>query len=355
MHKGFVRCVLFLIFIIVFLCNIGYCLTINLEKEFTVFRINLSVTDLDGTLDEAKENNPGAYVHYNLDDDNTNDTPDSTEWQTIQSENDLLNAKIEFEPSTVNLTKGKVTLKAGQNLRVWSSYTKGSGTDILTNQQKTWDLSDPSQLADFNNLRSILYVEGCLDNVSSLTVEYENEKGVLASSDVVKYTFIAATCGRQPTRDERFGLNGLEMALRNLVPCEYSITGEIDSTYNCIAWSVGETDKWYENVRNSSQYPPNVVIIDEQWGNSDGTLSIAEIDAFYFDKGYVPTGTNAQDSEIMYYDGYHGARKKTSCTCGAGKWIMYESKLGGRQRIEHVWDQVNSGSYGSPIRFYKHR
>jgi hypothetical protein len=54
----------------------------------------------------------------------------------------------------------------------------------------------------------------------------------------------------------------------------------------------------------------------------------------------------------MYYTGYHGARK-SSCSCGDGKWIMYESKMGNYVKIEHVWNQVNGTTYGSPTKFYK--
>ncbi|MGI6494605.1 MAG: DUF7689 domain-containing protein [Kiritimatiellia bacterium] len=75
----------------------------------------------------------------------------------------------------------------------------------------------------------------------------------------------------------------------------------------------------------------------------------------------------ASDAEAIYYPypgnwdylhtpppetGYHGAKKK-GCTCGAGKWIMFESKCGSWEKIEHVWDQLNGSSYGSAGRFYK--
>jgi len=55
---------------------------------------------------------------------------------------------------------------------------------------------------------------------------------------------------------------------------------------------------------------------------------------------------------VLYYSEYHGAKKK-GCQCGRGKWIMYESKCGDYERIEHVWDQLNDGEYGDPIRYYK--
>jgi len=99
------------------------------------------------------------------------------------------------------------------------------------------------------------------------------------------------------------------------------------------------------------------------------------MDAFYDDKkswSLITTGPDeekAKDAETMYYpyssawhwdqpeppdpgDGYHAARNK-GCGCGAGKWIMYESKCGAVDRIEHVWNQLNGSIYGSPGRFYE--
>jgi hypothetical protein len=154
--------------------------------------------------------------------------------------------------------------------------------------------------------------------------------------------------GRQPTILERNTFLGW---FPSLVNCEWSITAESNPTYNCIAWSVGETNIWYAEIGN---IPPNVVGIDETYGNNDGIFEISDMDAFYDAKGYTPTGTGPSDSDIMYYSGYHGARKKTG-TCGAGEWVMYESKCGQSLRIEHVYNQLNGASYGSPIRYYKHK
>jgi hypothetical protein len=49
--------------------------------------------------------------------------------------------------------------------------------------------------------------------------------------------------------------------------------------------------------------------------------------------------------------GFHAAKRR-NCSCGAGKWQIFESKLGGLERIEHVWNQLD-GFYGSNHRFYR--
>jgi len=185
-------------------------------------------------------------------------------------------------------------------------------------------------------------------------------------SDQVNYTFIASDCGDQPRTDN--GQRGrLESSFPGLVRGEWSITdNRLKLEYNCIAWSVDESSRWYS---------PWDIDLDPAWGDQDGVFEDSDMDGFYASKkGGSPilTGSTQQKAEVaeaMYYSygqawnyvlypnnppstGYHGARRK-SCGCGAGKWIMYESKCGGLERIEHVWDQLNNSNYGDPDRFYQ--
>jgi hypothetical protein len=105
-------------------------------------------------------------------------------------------------------------------------------------------------------------------------------------------------------------------------------------------------------------HPHHFCVIDYDTaygGNNDGTLSTAEIDAFYLaKKGYEPNANGPSDAQVMYYSGFHAARKK-NCSCGKGQWIMYESKCGNAERIEHIYDQLDNSTlgYGSRTRYYK--
>jgi hypothetical protein len=118
--------------------------------------------------------------------------------------------------------------------------------------------------------------------------------------------------------------------------------------------------------------------IDRYFGdppNGNGIFEDSDMDAFYIQKrgiSLITSGTDeekADEAEVMYYSydsdydypgsppgpGYHAARKNQFCLCGAGAWIMYESKIGEWETIEHVWDQLNESDYGEkPDRFYKH-
>jgi len=82
---------------------------------------------------------------------------------------------------------------------------------------------------------------------------------------------------------------------------------------------------------------------------------MAELDTFYAAHALTTVSTDPNDaaiSEAMYYSGYHAAKRR-HCGCGWGKWIMYESKCGTAERIEHVWNQLNDSAYGVPTRFYR--
>jgi hypothetical protein len=168
----------------------------------------------------------------------------------------------------------------------------------------------------------------------------------LLSTSIISYGgincpngFPSASCGTQPSEAVRNGLSASLPLLLN--SCSWTILSGSSSTYNCIAWSVGDSSHWYD--------PDD---IDEYFGDNDGVFEISDMDAFYLSKrGWTPTASGPSDAEAMYYSRYHGAKKRT-CGC-LGPTIMYESKLGPAQRIEHRWDLVNSTTYGTPIRFYK--
>jgi len=103
-------------------------------------------------------------------------------------------------------------------------------------------------------------------------------------SDQVNYTFIAADCGDQPrTEGEHYPGAGdsqrsaFEGAFRDLRRCEWSITAGYHTTYNCIAWSVDETNSWY----NSSYIAHN-------YGDKDDVFEIEDMDDFYLKKKIGP-------------------------------------------------------------------
>jgi len=93
--------------------------------------------------------------------------------------------------------------------------------------------------------------------------------------------------------------------------------------------------------------------MDWNGGDRDGYFfEPNDVPKFYASYGYTAPATNHQDADVMYYWGYHAAIRK-HCGCGWGKWIMYESKCGTAERIEHVWNQLDDSGYGYSVLFYK--
>lgn len=146
-----------------------------------------------------------------------------------------------------------------------------------------------------------------------------------------------------------------------MVHCEWSIVLPEDFYYNCIAWSADLDDRWVDPIifKNEQyweewwEHGVHYVSIDKKYGDGDNNFEISDLDSYYStEKGYTPSGTGPDDARVMYYDGYH-AVKRRQCECGAGQWIMYESKCGRWFVIEHVYDQLDGSDYGSRTRYYK--
>jgi len=321
----------------------------------------------------ANEEDPGAFVHFNLDNDNDSDNsscapkrPGADYNETsgsVSDENDLKSLTMALEPTSLDI--GSIVLSIPGSAKVWKSATKGSSNLVLASGSKTWDLSNSGEKSEFLSLCSSgLYVEGISTGSGNIVLQYKDTSATMRHCDTVKYTFIAADCGDQP-KTSTSQRSDFEGAFPNLKRCEWSITHNVRTmSYNCIAWSVDETGVWYQPWD-----------IDISYGDADSIFEDADMDAFYghpTKKGWslITSGSaeaKANSAEAMYYSygtdwdyindpppsiGYHAARRMT-CTCGAQQWIIYGSKCGGWERIEHVWDQLNGSNYGDPDRFYK--
>ena len=223
---------------------------------------------------------------------------------------------------------------------IWKSSQKGT-SDIVVQpgSTKSWNLSDSSERADFYSLKDHLYVEGV--DAGSCDIEFRFKVNGKSISDVVRYTFISANCERQPTCTGT-GLNNqkikIEALCGKLIGCEWSITDQVNPLYNCIAFSVGDEHSWINPVGINS--------IDVLYGDGNGTLSQNEIIVFYEAYNYHVVDS-FENADVIYYTKHHAA-KRSDCSCGNEKWIMFESKLGHEERIEHQWNQINSILYGAP-------
>lgn len=278
----------------------------------------------------------------------------------MPGEDDTRHMTMTIDP--LPITGSVVLSRGGGHVNVWTDSEKGSARALLIGSDThTWHLSNSSERTNFQECAPYLWAEGVALGSCALTLTLKDSSGTTAGWDSLTHTYTAAQCPdhRQPTPNENQDIHGV---LPNLVDCEWVITREETSAYNCMAWSVGETEAVY-----------NQDDIDRDFGDDDGIFEDSDVDKFYFKKqGWTPitSGTapeKADAAEAMYYaypsawhyrrgdpepePGFHAANR-SECSCGAGKWIVYQSKCGASFRIEHVWDHLNGDQYGVPDRFY---
>jgi hypothetical protein len=129
-------------------------------------------------------------------------------------------------------------------------------------------------------------------------------------------------------------MNG-SASLPRLTSDNHRITSPATSEYNCIAWSAGDTEHWWQ----AGKFWPLQV--------SPGDYSLSVLEALFKGLGYESCALDASleegfekvalFSESLYYT--HAARQLPS-----GKWT---SKLGKAEDIEHDSpDNVAGGVYG---------
>ena len=123
---------------------------------------------------------------------------------------------------------------------------------------------------------------------------------------------------------------------------EVAMVSGFNEGFNCIAWSIGVTDRWVWNEIDT---------------NSDGTSSLSEFINFYAKHGYLPT-SNEKTADVALFalkqgEGYkvtHAAKKNKQYP-NRNIWL---SKMGQGGVIEHKGLSVFKDSpYGTPIALFR--
>jgi hypothetical protein len=123
----------------------------------------------------------------------------------------------------------------------------------------------------------------------------------------------------------------------------HRITSPADTAYNCVAWSVGDTERWWQpDVYWPTPVPPgdfSVAVLEQAFA----ALGFEKCDDASLEPGFekvAPYGTS------FFYT--HVARQLST-----GKWT---SKLGRSEDIEHDHpDNLAGGVYGVVVQFMKRR
>jgi hypothetical protein len=127
--------------------------------KFTVIRTLITVygSDEATAVRLDKTDSPGAYLWYNHDDDDENNTEDRSDLQNaVTGENDLLKVTIAFSDLFANLHSGKVVIeRTNTTLRLWMSKTKGANQELtFTDNQRAYDLSGGGRQDFLNEIRN---------------------------------------------------------------------------------------------------------------------------------------------------------------------------------------------------------
>lgn len=355
------------------------------RAKFTVVEVDIAAYDLDHglqqTVPETEEDTVGAYIHYNIDDDDASGiwTPecvkrpgaDFEQESMARTDDDLqrLNATVvpygargalEFITSKVSIY-GFDTCKKAENLVCKNGWGR------------VYSLASQENLMRFGPGFSLM-AEGRAKGEGYVELRFHAPYGKVIS-DRVKYTCIAADCGDQPwVPPADLPLNGppqLESlfnrqyamgAFQDLKGCEWSVVGEASQYYNCLAWAVGRTDVVFEDVVLVNGESVDRVVedngrvrvnIDRVYGNNNGFHGLDDVDAFFLREADMVCTENLYEAEIIYYSGIHAAKRRR-CSCGEGHWLMFESKCGVKEIIEHLPSQLEQ-PYGTIKRMYKPR
>jgi hypothetical protein len=105
------------------------------------------------------------------------------------------------------------------------------------------------------------------------------------------------------------------------------VTGEMSSIYNCIAWTVGVTNRWL--------WPGN---------------TLAQFDTFYSGFGLH----RSSDGPVAAW-GHSTSNMTHGCISGPGHGRRWESKCGGDLRIQHALGELTGASYGRVVALYTRR
>ena len=137
----------------------------------------------------------------------------------------------------------------------------------------------------------------------------------------------------------------LEHYFPNLTTNNYDLTSPSDPTYNCIAWAMGDTSRWWEKFPVDGYYWPADIATNET------TVSWLSLFAL---AGYV-TCENGELEEglekIAIYATEEGEPQHIARQLVSGSWT---SKLGGLQDITHQsLEAIETTTYGAARYFMK--
>lgn len=138
-------------------------------------------------------------------------------------------------------------------------------------------------------------------------------------------------------------MNGnLERAFPNLARSGYSLTSPASPDYNCIAWAIGETERWW--WPNPFAYWPPAVPTEETleaFTRAFAAAGFAPCDHPNLEQGF---------EKVAIYSDATGKPTHAARQLPSGQW---SSKLGRGEDIEHDLAGLMGAAYGSVAKILK--
>lgn len=137
-------------------------------------------------------------------------------------------------------------------------------------------------------------------------------------------------------------MSNLERILLRLKEKKYEVVSPKDSSYNCVAWTIGDKSrKWWpnEHINSFSYWPKNLP-------NSENLYSFKEL---YRERGYEecesPDGEEGFE-KIAIFANERGMPTHVAHRTGTDMW---SSKCDNLQDISHELEALEGEAYGSVI------
>ena len=151
------------------------------------------------------------------------------------------------------------------------------------------------------------------------------------------------------------------------------VSGSANSEYNCIAYAIKTPPKinniyfWVTDavptlfgLTPSNPTMPSLngtgcITSIDTFGNNNGIFEDSDIDLFFTHSywGGNTTAASISVSKILFYSGFHAAKKSSRTDGCYPSWNMFESKCGEEEIIIHRAEQLTGGAYGNIYKKYK--
>ena len=139
----------------------------------------------------------------------------------------------------------------------------------------------------------------------------------------------------------------LEQRCPNLAAAGYAVTSPASKRYNCVAWAVGDDQRWWEPSEDNDHYWPPGVPREYTYQNYLQALAT---------QGFAPCADAEQEAgfeKIAIYANARGELTHIARQLPDGRWT---SKLGEWEDIEHATLAALDGHFfGTAKRFLRRR